>query len=373
MKTITAYAELSDRELIAETKRLTSDERRATAALIRSLIELDARRLYLSESCSSLFKYCTDVLHLSEDAAYNRIEVAKAARQLPVLLDALEDGSLTLTAARRLAPHLTEANCAEVLAAAKFQSKGAIEELIARLAPRPDVHAAVRKLPPAAQSTLASTPVAVASMDPARVQSAAAQPSSAPARTRGLVEPLAPERFKIQFTMGAGTRDKLKEVQELLRHSIRDGDLAEIFDRALTLLLKEARRQRFADTGRPRAAGLRLPNSRHIPAAVKRLVWKRDQGRCTFVGTNGRCSETTFLQFHHQDPFAIGGVSTMENICLRCAAHNRYEAELFYGVNYPGIVRETRPEWVDGDLGISPPEHSGEVSGHLRLRKRSAL
>lgn len=312
MKTTTSYADLSNRELVAETKRLAFEERCATAALIRSLMELDARRLYLAENCATLFKYCTDVLHLSEDAAYNRMEVARAARRLPAILDALEDGALTLTSARRLAPHLTADNCANVLAAAKFKSKGAIQELIATLAPQPDVKAVVR----------------------------------------GLVQPLAPERFKIQFTIGRETREKLKEVQNLLSHSIRTDDLAEIFDRALTLLLKDARRQRFADTERPRAGRELQPDSRYVPAAVQRFAWTRDQGRCTFVGPNGRCTETSLLQFHHKHPFAMGGAPTAENICLRCAAHNRYEAELFFGVNYPGIVRETCPDWPASEFSV---------------------
>jgi hypothetical protein len=46
-------------------------------------MELDTRRLYLGEGCSSLFTYCTQVLHLSEHAAYNRIETARAARFSP--------------------------------------------------------------------------------------------------------------------------------------------------------------------------------------------------------------------------------------------------------------------------------------------------
>ncbi len=63
-----------------------SREREATAALIAALGELDARRLYLAEGCSSLFTYCTQVLHLSEHAAYGRIEAARAARKWPVVL-----------------------------------------------------------------------------------------------------------------------------------------------------------------------------------------------------------------------------------------------------------------------------------------------
>ena len=76
-----AFAALSDDELVERVKHLAACERRASVALIRSLVEFDARRLYLREGCSSLFTYCTHVLHLSEGSAYNRIETARAARR----------------------------------------------------------------------------------------------------------------------------------------------------------------------------------------------------------------------------------------------------------------------------------------------------
>ena len=64
-----SFTDLSDHHLLAAVQRLAGDERRATAQLVASLAELDARRLYLGEGCSSLFTYCTQVLHLSEHAA----------------------------------------------------------------------------------------------------------------------------------------------------------------------------------------------------------------------------------------------------------------------------------------------------------------
>jgi hypothetical protein len=75
---VRAFTQLSNQELLAEVKRLTGCERQATVQLIASLMEIDARRLYLGEGCSSLFTYCTQVLHLSEHAAYSRIEAARA-------------------------------------------------------------------------------------------------------------------------------------------------------------------------------------------------------------------------------------------------------------------------------------------------------
>ena len=82
--------------------------------------------------------------------------------------------------------------------------------------------------------------------------------------------------------------------------------------------------------------------SRHIPAAVRREVWRRDDGRCAFVGRRGRCRETAFLEFHHVEPYATGGGASVANIQLRCRAHNAYEARLFFG---NGVVRESRTAW----------------------------
>jgi hypothetical protein len=70
-------ASLPDDELLNEVRRLAQRERQATAALIESLMEVDARRLYLREGCSSHFTYCTQVLHLEEGAPYYRFRTIK--------------------------------------------------------------------------------------------------------------------------------------------------------------------------------------------------------------------------------------------------------------------------------------------------------
>src|SRR2546428_10373475 len=87
---------LSDDDLVAQVKSLARCEREATACLLAHLAELDARRLYLAARFSSLLTYCCTALHLSEPAAYNRIEAARAARTLPVVLPMLSEGALSL-------------------------------------------------------------------------------------------------------------------------------------------------------------------------------------------------------------------------------------------------------------------------------------
>src|SRR5439155_3269574 len=91
--------------------------------------------------------------------------------------------------------------------------------------------------------------------------------------------------------------------------------------RALTALLEDLTKKKFAVTDHPHASQAPAPGSRHIPAEVKRKVWIRDGGRCAFVSAGGRrCGERGFLEFHHVEPYAVGGEATVENISLRCRA-----------------------------------------------------
>jgi hypothetical protein len=347
------FATLSDDQLLAETKRLVSNERAATAALLQSLMEVDSRRLYLREGCSSLFTYCTQVLHLAEGAAYNRIEAARAARRCPAVLTALAAGAVTLTSIRLLAPHLTDDNHLE-LEAARHKRKREVELLIATLRPKPAAPTVIRKLPglPSAapcgdllEGTHTTSPregqPATRSLVPGRVEARQAGTSaldrscvqaSIEPRTRvASVEPLSTAHYKLQVTIPHETDDKLRRAQDLLRHTLPNGDMAAVLDRALTLLLADLERRRCAATPAPRVGSAESSRTRYIPAAVRREVWRRDQGRCAFVGTSGRCRETGFLEFHHVEPFAEGGLATVVTIQLRCHAHNLYEASLFFG------------------------------------------
>jgi hypothetical protein len=323
-------AALSDDELLDKVKQMVACERRACAALVRSLIELDTRRLYLREGCSSLFTYCTQVLHLSEGSAYNRIEAARAARRFPQVLDALERGDLTLTSIRLLAPHLTEANHVELLEAARHRGKQDIQNLIAALNPRPAAATVIRPVAPLLTSVdvpATPNPSAAPGIPLTDAKTTIAEPASDGT-------PLSPERYRLHVTLTRQTHEKLRRAQALARHAVPNGDLGEILDRALTLLLQDLERRKYGRAAAPRPARAETSgNRRHIPAEVRRRVWDRDDGRCAFVGRVGRCRETTFLEFHHVRPFALGGAATADNIELRCRAHNQYEGRIVFGAS----------------------------------------
>jgi hypothetical protein len=157
---------------------------------------------------------------------------------------------------------------------------------------------------------------------------------------RPKVAPLSAGRYALQVTIAADTHEKLRYAQALLGHAVPTGDLAEVLDRALDALVAQLEKQKFAKTsrpGRPRSSD----DPRHIPAHVKRAVWERDRGRCSFVSDSGhRCDSPANVEFDHVDPVARGGEATVDGIRLRCRAHNQYEAECVFGAGFMETKRE---------------------------------
>jgi predicted restriction endonuclease len=137
----------------------------------------------------------------------------------------------------------------------------------------------------------------------------------------------------VQFTASAELHDKLERLRALMRASVPDGDLGAIIEQAVSEKLQRLEARRFAKTKSPRQGLSRTDTpSRHIPAAVRRAVHERDQGRCRFVDEQGRrCTARDRLEFHHRRPFGHGGDRGLENIQLLCKGHNLYVAEADYG------------------------------------------
>jgi hypothetical protein len=153
-----------------------------------------------------------------------------------------------------------------------------------------------------------------------------------------VVKPLSESTYKIQFTATRAFRDKLRQAQDLLRHRVPDGDLEEVLGRGLDLLIETVKKERFAVGRKPRESS--SPNAeaaatREIHDPIKRAVYERDQGRCTFLDENGdRCAETGFIEFDHIDGYARTREHRADRIRLRCRAHNQHAAEKMYGRSF---------------------------------------
>lgn len=357
-----ALARLSDGALLRRLARLVAHDRATTAALLASIAEVDVRRLYAPAGYSSMLAYCVGELRLSEDAAAKRIQAARAARRMPALFGALADGRLHLSAIWLLAPHLTEENASELIEAATHRRKAEIEEFLARRF-----------------STMVLLEHAPGHVDAARTMGAGGSAEHAPGHVDGdtaaradrpiehalghvgacggAAANLTDERVSLRIALSRSTREKLRYAQALLSHAVPTGDPAEVLDRALDALIHQLERRKFgAPAARPRraerpaaerltAARREAPRPaagrRHVPASVRRAVWERDGGRCTFVGASGhRCESRRFLEFDHVEPVARGGIATVDRMRLRCRAHNQHEAERLFGAGFMNRKRE---------------------------------
>jgi len=382
LATALVVGQLPDAELLGQLRSLVRVQNQLLAEVLPLAGEVEHRRLYLNAACSSMFGYCTQRLGMSEQAAYQHTQAARAACRFPVILELVGKGDLHLAGVCSLGPYLTAENHEELLFASVRRGRKDIEQMLAARFPREDVADRIRKVPqrsPVAATTVGTSPGASVAPDSPGVTVGAGIPGvgrampgvpgrpgepadgqallvpggvrpccaagvqASPGAPRGVeqvVEPLSEARFRVQFTASLNLREKIQRARELLSHTIPDGDLACVFERGLDLLIEQQEKRRLGIGVRSRGqAGASTPahaeqssHSRHIPAAVRRQVWQRDGGQCTFVDAEDRrCAERSFLEFEHRVPFGKGGTSTPENVRLLCRAHNRGQAERAYG------------------------------------------
>jgi len=380
---------LGNADLLRQLTALVARDRVNTAMLLAHLAEVDDRGLYRPAGYPSMFAYCVGELRFSEDAAYKRIRAARAGRKFPELFKALADGRLHQTALSLLAPHFTLENVNELIDAATHRTRADLEELIAcrfgvpgsPISQRPMIRAV------ASASAMPSTQFMTVDGDSSVGDSAA--PNAQPLVTPEHSDPqnygqLVPEPvegtqvqslsqncpvFLVRLTVPKTTRDKLHYAQALLSHAVPLDDLAQVLDRALDALISQLEVRKFGASTRdlrrredgaparhePRSVvggegAVSDGVSRYVPASVRRAVWERDQGRCTFISiTGGRCRVRLYLEMDHVVPVARGGKATVANLRLRCSSHNQLEAEHVFGEEF--MRRKRREAFVSRYLG----------------------
>ena len=333
-----------DPALLRGLRALVAQDRATTAMLLAHLAEVDARKLYVPAAHPSMFSYCVHELRFSEDAAYKRIQAARTAGRFPAILPALADGQLNLTGVLLLGPCLNPANADELLGAAAGRTKSEIEEWLAQRFPRSELLPLVTALPADGQLAPERAKLDDTQLAPGQIESddfdddyqlalervkfddiELAPGRVAASTTPARLTPAAPERYSLQLTIGKGTHDKLRHAQALLGHQVPSGEVAEVLDRALDALIGQLERRKFAATGRPGSRSRRpSANPRHVPAEVRRAVWQRDGGQCTYVSIAGhRCEARTRLEFDHVEPVARGGRGGRALVACAWAARRR--------------------------------------------------
>jgi hypothetical protein len=227
----TQISKLTDAELIDHLRRTCAASDRLLGEMILLLIDVERRRLYLEEASPSLFDFCLRKLRMSEGEAFRRIRAARLVSRFPALLAYIERRDIHLSALMQLRDHFTEENVHELVMAARGKNKMEIAELVARLAPRADVPAKVRKLP---------------QHDARTHMTKASRPS---------IDPLSESRYRLQMTGSRRFRDKLFRARDLMMHSNPSGDLAVVVERAIDELLEVLEKRVYGKlSAKPRVA-----------------------------------------------------------------------------------------------------------------------
>ncbi len=318
---------LDDKALIERLRELTLDERAVRAELVVLLAEFDQRRLYLTAGFPSLFAYLTDHLRFSKASAYRRVTAARLQARMPVVASYLREGRLSLTKLCHLRDVLEPDSCLAVLEQAATMSEAEVEELAVKLDPK-------KKATPAPRESI--RPVAVLQIELPSVPPSTVPPPPPAPRMDPAPPPPAPPvvvRHQLKMTVGPDFLTLLDRVRDAMSHSHPGVSLEVLFAECMKTTLRAHEQRARAEVARPLASPRPSnENSRHVPAHVRRTVWKRDEGRCTFIADDGhRCGATRKLTLHHDHAYALGGLATVENLRLVCSGHNDLLARADFG------------------------------------------
>ena len=351
---------LSDRQIISGTKVACDQEHSGMLSLIVHLIELERRDLHLKLGHQSLFKYCVSELGYCESSAMRRITVARCVAAFPEVYSMLESRQIKMSTVARVSKLLTMENCKDLLARIGDKSLREVESMVAEYEPetalpRDRVRTVVVRVPVTvapewpkrteATMNLAvpantSTPTVSATTHAHEYNRNGGKKSAAPDRASDVT---LEHRTVVQFTARNEFMDKIGRARSLVWHQLPVATFEQLFELALDELI--ARRDPVARQKRRQARRSRSTNAtsntrRYVAAGVRDQVLVRDQLQCTFVAVSGRrCASTTALQIDHIKPVARGGASTMENLRVLCAYHNRLEAERLMGCTRAPVAR----------------------------------
>ncbi len=340
---------LSNERLLQNTQALVAEERKLTTSILWHMHEIQKRRLYAEKGYGSLFEYAVKELSYSEAAAGRRIAAMRLLVEVPEIEPALERGDVSLSTLSTIQSFI--------------QRK---EEPVSKDEKRELVFALQGKSRRECEKELS-----------------ALDPQAALPQERERV--VSPTQTEIRFIADDSLMEKLQSIRELDGHVQSNPSYLELFHRMADLTLKKldplsskktthkktvrdevTKNAQTADKKSPqsRAADSTPPaecspapaqtqsqpaqhesiqstgqstgqsTSRYIPAALKREIWRRDQGQCSYCSPDGRrCNSRFALEVDHVEPFALGGKTEASNLRLLCRAHNTHQAIAKLGPN----------------------------------------
>lgn len=266
-----------DEKAVAAAKRFLREE----ARLLECIQQVDTARVFEALGFPSLFVYCTRRLRFSESLAYAFISVARKAVGVPALKQAVDQGVLNVSQARRIVSVVTPATASDWIAKAATKKQRDIEREVAL-----------------------SLPVTT---------------------TRARVRALGGDMAEMKLVVPQALREKIERLTQVRGCSVID---ALTFAVESTLERHDPVRKAERNLGKAKKekapAEPALRRAHPVAAQTRHAVALRDEGRCTMPLPDGtRCDSRLWLHLHHQQPRSLGGPDTVENLTTLCASHHR--------------------------------------------------
>jgi hypothetical protein len=330
---------------------LLRQEQGALADFLLALADFDRRRLWEPLGYASLFHFLHRRLGMSKGAAHYRKTAAELIQRVPEVVEPLRAGTLCITSIIELAKVLTPENRVEVLPRFLHCSRREAQAVSAELAP---MEAAPHRTVVTALPIVAARPAEVQpsvlhpfapSKSPAPAESCVlAEPGSTVELTarpvpalapRSASEPLTADLRRLHVTVSKRFMEKVEAARDALSHSHPGADVETILEAGLDLLLeRSAKRRGLVKEPRtqPNPAADEDGDPRRIPAAVRREVFLRDDGRCQWpTAGGGICGSRHRVELDHILPVGRGGRPTVSNLRILCDFHNDLAARQVYG------------------------------------------
>jgi hypothetical protein len=340
----------ADQELLSRVKLAVKNEREATEIVLQYLLEVDRRRLFLKLGYPSLFDFCVRELGYCAGSAHLRIQAMRLLREVPAhdrqeISQKISSGVLTLSQLSNIQTYSRQVVSHRVQPLQKLQILKKLE----------------------GQPTRESQKIILGELGLAGA-------SAERMRVRG------PDQVELTVTLDVETVELLEEWKALTSHANPEGRASDALRAALRVAVERARRERGVrreaegateiqvkspenrilkeatshpsgnPSGSPETqvpavltrAALRsplhayevknsaiLPLPQDIPQSIRRLVWARDEGRCTYRDQHSgrRCEGRRYLEMDHILPRAQGGRHEFKNLRLLCGGHHRLRHE----------------------------------------------
>ncbi len=297
---------LPNETLLGNIKNLAQKERDVTLEVLHHLREVERRSLFAELSYSSLWEYAVQELHYSEGSAHRRIASMRMLKELPEIEEKLESGKLSLSA---VAQAQTFFKNEKTQTSEKLEILKSLENKSTR----------------EVEKELLSRSAEPLNLIPEKLRQVTA--------THAEIKILVDDVFL----------KEMESLKALLSHQIPSASIKDLLSFALKNAVKTLTPKEPKEKAVPKKAATKKDPEklappaqneavrRHLPAQVKRVVWHRDRGQCTYSHDGKRCTSKHSLENDHIKPFALGGESTMENLRLRCKSHNQLAALQVFG------------------------------------------